>query len=1077
MSPASIALMVSLALGQAPAEPPKKPDFVPPVNAFKFRSLGPCITSGRIAALAVDPKDRAHFYAAVACGGVWKTTNAGTTWTPVFDGEGSFSVGAVTLDPTDVNTVWVGSGENNSQRSVGYGDGVYKSTDGGRSWQNVGLKKSEHIGKILVHPENADTVYVAAQGPLWGPGGDRGLYKTTDGGKTWDRILHIDDDTGVTDITMDPRNPEVLLAASYQRRRHVWTLVNGGPGSGLHRSIDGGKTWKKITSGLPGGDLGRIGLAMAPSNPDVVYAQVEAAEKAGGIHRSLDGGKTWEKRNSFDGQAQYFCTPVVDPKDEKRLYIMNVYNQVSDDGGATLKPLGDDSKHVDSHAIWIDPNDTKYYLCGCDGGVYETHDAAKTWHFKANLPVTQFYDIAVDQNPASGPFYHVYGGTQDNYTLGGPVRTRSNNGIVNADWYVVQGGDGFHCKVDPTDPNTVYGEYQYGGLTRFDRKTGTGVDIRPIVGKGEPPLRWNWDSPLIISPHAPKRLYYAANRLFRSDDRGDNWTAISPDLTRQIDRDKLKVFGKIQSPDAVAKHVSTSFYGNIVALAESPKQEGLIYVGTDDGLIQVTADGGKTWTKIEKFDGVPDGTYVSKLVASEHDAKTVYASFDNHKNADFKPYLLKSTDAGKTWTSLVSNLPERGGVYCLAEDPVDPNLLFVGTEFQLHVTLDGGKKWHRMNNGLPTIQVKDLVIQKHNCDLVVGTFGRGFYVLDDYSALRKLGTEEATKKDSILPPLATHAYVQSSQLGGGGKSFQGSSHYFAENPPFGATFIVTLKDALKTKKQIRKEKEGEAKKANKDIDHPKPEELRAEAEEEAPSVFLTITDAAGDFVSQIGVPNAAGVHKVTWYLREAGTNPDAEQGGFGFLVVPGKYAAQLGKKVAGVVSKLGEPASFEVKPDPLSSFKPEDYAEIAKFNKDVKAAQKKLAATTKTIDELAAKVEAMRKALKLAAKPDEAAEKALYDLGEKFRVLKRQLSGDRILAGRNENVPESIADRIGFAGGTHNDAVCKPTGSAREALKIGLEELADAIATLKATIEPVAGLEKKLDELGAPWTPGRGVGK
>lgn len=1071
MSPGVMLLSVALAAGQPGVVDAPKRDFAPPVHAFHLRGIGPAVTSGRIAAFAVHPKDRSHFYAAVASGGVWKTTNGGATWAPVFDNEGSYSVGAITLDPQDANTVWVGSGENNSQRSVAYGDGVYRSTDGGKTWKNVGLKRSEHIARILVHPKNSDVVYVAAQGPLWGPGGDRGLFKTTNGGKSWERVLFVDDDTGVTDVVMDPRNPDVLIAASYQRRRHVWTLVNGGPGGGVHRTTDGGKTWTKITAGLPGVDLGRIGLAMAPSDPDTIYAQVEAAEKNGGIFRSTDNGKTWEKRNPFDSQAQYFCTPRVDPVNKDRLYVMNVYNQVSDDGGATLKPLGEADKHVDSHDIWIDPADPKYYLCGCDGGVYESHDAGKTWVFKANLPVTQFYDVAVDQNPKSGPFYHVYGGTQDNYTLGGPVRTRSTNGIVNADWYVVQGGDGFHCKVDPDDPDTVYAEYQYAGIVRFNRKTGNRVDIRPIAGKGEPPLRWNWDSPFIISPHNSKRLYFAANKLFRTDDRGESWTAVSPDLTRQLDRDKLKVFGKIQSPEAVAKNVSTSFYGNIVALAESPKQEGLIYVGTDDGLIQITEDGGKSWRKIEKLEGVPEGTYVSKLVASEHAAGTVYAAFDAHKNGDFKSYLMKSTDAGKTWATVAGTLPERGTVYCLAEDPTDPNLLFCGTEFGLFCAIDGGKKWHAMKNGLPTIQVKDLAVQKHNHDLVVATFGRGFYVIDDYSALRRLTTEAAVKADSVIPPQAVYAYVPMSQLGGAGKSFQGAAHYYAENSPYGATFTVTLKDTLKTKKQLRKEKEAEAKRANKDIDYPKLDDLREEAEEEAPTVTLVIQDATGDVVARVGCPTGEGVHRVTWNLRELAANPD---GGFGPMVVPGKYSAHLTKRQGGQEAKLTEPTGFDVRPDPIGTLTADDYAAVAKFNKEAKAAQKKLTAATKTADELAAKVEAMRKANKLTAKPDDAADAKLTALADQLRTLKRKLNGDGILAARQENVPDSISDRIRYAAGTHDDAVARPTKTAGESLAIGLAELAEVTAALRAVAEKdIPPLEKALDAAGAPWTPGR----
>jgi len=1073
----SATLLLALIAGQPAdpkpkADPPKKKEFAPPVGAFKLRSIGPAVTSGRIVALAVNPKDRAHYFAATV-GGVWKTTNAGTTFQPVFDGEGSYSIGAVAMDPKDANVVWVGTGENNSQRSVGYGDGLYKSVDGGKSWKKVGLEKSEHIARIVIHPKDSDTVYVAAQGPLWGPGGDRGLYKTTDGGKNWTRILNIDDNTGVTDVVMDPRDPDILVAASYQRRRHVWTLVNGGPGSGMHRSTDGGKNWTKITSGLPGGEIGRIGLAMAPTDPDIIYAQLEAAEKNSGIYRSRDNGKTWEKRNPFDGQAQYFCAPVVDPVKKDRLYIMNVYNQVSDDGGATLKSLGEADKHVDSHAIWIDPRDPKYYLCGCDGGLYESHDAGKTWRFKANLPITQFYDLAVDQNPKSGPFYHVYGGTQDNYTLGGPVRTRSNNGITNADWYVVLGGDGFHCKVDPTDPNTVYAAYQYGNLHRFDRATGTRVDIKPQEGKGEPPLRWNWDSPLAVSHHDPKRVYFAANILFRSDDRGENWKAVSPDLSRQLDRDKLKVFGKILPPETVAKNVSTSFYGGIVAFAESFQSPDVLYVGTDDGLIQTTEDGGKTWRKTEKFAGVPDNVYVSKLIASQHDAGTVYAMFDNHKNADFKPYLLKSTDFGKTWKSAAGDLPARGTVYCLAEDDVNKDLLFCGTEFGLYCTADAGKKWHAMKNGLPTVQVKDLAIQKHNSDLVVATFGRGFYVVDDFSPLRKL-TAEALEKDAVLiAPERTFAYVQSSQLGGGGKSFQGSSHFYSENSPFGATFTVALKESLKTKKQLRKEKEAEAKKAGKDIVYPTPEELRAEAEEEAPTVSLTITDGGGAVVNRLSCPTGNGVHRVTWNLREFGPGNDGS-GGFGFLVVPGKYKAQLSKRVGGQVTPLGEKVEFTISPDPLSKLNEKQFAEIATFQKDAKAAQRLLNATAGTLGELTTKVEAMRKANKLAPTPDEPTEQTLLALTETLRVIRRGLEGDQELAGRNYNVPTSTRERLGNAAGANTGAVALPSGTSKASLAAAREELTEAVGKLRAIADKeLPPLEKKLDDIGAPWTPGR----
>jgi photosystem II stability/assembly factor-like uncharacterized protein len=1058
----------------APKKEAKKEEKGFPVGGFRLRNIGPAVTSGRIVGLAVHPQDKAHYYVAVASGGVWKTVNSGTTWTPIFDGEGSYSIGYITLDPKNPNTVWVGTGENNSQRSVAYGDGVYKSIDGGRSWQNVGLKTSEHIGKIIIDPRNSDVVYAAAQGPLWSAGGDRGLYKTTDGGKSWNRILNIDEHTGVTDVILDPRNPDVLIAATYQRRRHVWTLINGGPGSGIHRSTDGGKSWTKLSAGLPGGDLGRIGLAYAPTDPDVVYATVEAAEKQGGIFRSTDRGITWEKRNPFDQGAMYYGQIVADPVNKDRLYVMNVFIQVSDDGGRTLKSLGERFKHVDNHCMWIDPKNPNYYLVGCDGGVYESFDRAGNWHFKSNLPVTQFYDIGVDQNPISGKFYHVYGGTQDNYTLGGPVRTRSGHGITNADWYVVQGGDGFHCKVDPTDPNIVYGEYQYGGLCRYDRKTGNRVEIQPQAAPGEAPLRWNWDSPFIISPHAPKRLYFAANKLFRSEDRGNSWTAVSGDLTRQLDRDKLPVMGKIWNPEAVSKHQSTSFYGNIVALAESPKKEGLLYVGTDDGLIQISTDGGKTWTKTEKFPGVPANTYVSKIVASEHDANTVYASFDNHKQGDFKPYLFKSTDAGKTWQSLSETLPERGTVYSLAEDPVRADMLFCGTEFALYVSFDSGKKWQRLRSGLPTIQVKDLVVQKHNSDLVVGTFGRGFYVIDDYSAMREFTPQVFEKAAHLFKVSDVQLYIPSGQYGGGGKGFLGASFYTAENPPYGAAITVHVKSVPETLKAKRKKAEQEALKAKKPIPYPTPDELRAEAEEEAPQLLLTITDSTGSVLRVLPVGGGEGVHRANWDLREAGVSAGEEFPSNGPLVMPGRYSVELGLRANGKYSSLAGPVSFNVLADPLSGLKEADYTEIAAFNKQVKALRKSLVATSGTANELSTKLDAIRSALEGAPASDEAAKQSVRNLQERLKLVQRALQGDRILASRNENVPESISARISTAASANEDALALPTGTQKQAYTDASKLLGLEITKLRAIIEKeLPELEKKLEALGAAWTPGR----
>jgi photosystem II stability/assembly factor-like uncharacterized protein len=1078
-------LILSLSVAQPPEKKPDEPKTPAtkshPMAGLRLRSIGPGLMSGRVVGFAVHPQDRSHYYVAVASGGVWRTTNAGVTWTPVFDNEGSYSIGCVVLDPKNPNVVWVGTGENNSQRSVGYGDGVYKSIDGGRSWQNVGLKASEHIAKILIDANDSDTVYVAAQGPLWGPGGDRGLYKTTDGGKTWTNILNVSENTGVTDVVQDPRNPSVLLAASYQRRRHVYTIVNGGPESAIHRSTDGGKTWTKVRAGLPGGDFGRIGLAMAPTDPDTIYATIEAAEKQGGLFRSIDRGVTWEKRNPFDEQGQYYAHPVVDPANKDRVYVMNVIIQVSDDGGKTLTSLSGRAKHVDNHEIWIDPAQPSYYLVGCDGGIYESFDRGANWRHVPNLPVTQFYDLAVEQ--ADTPFYRVYGGTQDNNTLGGPVRTPSVHGITNPDWHVMVGGDGFQCQVDPKDPNVVYAEFQYGGLVRFDWRTGQRVPIQPKPGAGEPPLRWNWDSPVLVSPHEHTRVYLCANKVFRSDDRGDSWTAVSGDLTRQLDRDKLPVFGKLQPPEAVFKHGSTSFYGNITTFAESPKREGRLYAGTDDGLIQTTADGGKTWTKIDKFPGVPDTTLVARVAASQHDADTVFTCFDNHKNADFAPYLLKSTDAGKSWTSIAGDLPARGSVLAFAEDHVNPKLLFCGTEFGLYFTLDGGGKWHRLKSGLPTIAVKDLGIQRAMNDLVVATFGRGFYVLDDYSPLRAVPPDGFDKPATILPIRDGFLYMPRDQYGGRGKASLGETFYSAENPPFGATMTYHLKESLPTKKQKRKE----AAKGPNPM-YPSLDELRAEAEEEEPAILLTIADADGTPLQMITGPTAAGVHRVTWDLRLPGPTfalgrPAARQEadedapsptGSGPYAVPGTYKVTLSKRVGGEVMKLAGPVEFQVRyvgPQPLAA---DDLKELAAFQKKVIRLQRDLNAATSTAGELTTRLDQVKAALDQTPTAPAEARATVRKLIAAHRETVRLLRGDNFLQGRWENAPMSIAERVATAAGATRTVIDKPTGTQREQYKIAREELDREASKLRQLAEKdLKGLEQLLDKLGAPWTPGR----
>ena len=1050
-------------------------------NGLKFRSIGPALTSGRIIDVAVSPDDRSQYYVAAASGGVWKTINAGTTWTPVFDGEGSYSIGCVAIDPTNTSVVWVGTGENNSQRSVSYGDGVYKSEDGGKTWENMGLKTSEHIGKIVIDPHNPGIVYVAAQGPLWGPGGDRGLFKTTDGGKTWNASLKISENTGVTDVVMDPRDAGVLYTASYQRRRHVWTVIDGGPESAIYKSTDGGATWKKLSSGLPKEDMGRIGLAISPVNPDVVYAIIELANRKGGVYRTTNRGAEWEKRGDYaSASAQYYSEIFCDPKDIDRVYSVDTRLQVTDDGGKSFHDLGEKSKHVDNHVIWIDPKNTNYYLVGCDGGLYESFDRGENWSFKSNLPVTQFYRVAVDN---ATPFYNVYGGTQDNFSLGGPSRTTSATGIENANWITTATGDGFVSRIDPEDPNIVYAESQYGGLVRYDKKSGEIMGIRPQEGKGEPPYRWNWDSPLIISPHSHTRLYFAANILFRSDDRGNTWRKVSPDLTREINRNKLPVMGQVWGVDAVAKNVSTSFYGNIVSLVESPVKEGLIYVGTDDGLIQVTDDGGTNWRKIEKFPDVPEMTYVSFLAASQHNANTIYAAFDNHQNADFHPYLLKSDDAGRSWTSAKGNLPERGTVYSIAEDFVNRNLLFAGTEFGVFFTIDGGKKWVQLKGGLPTIAVRDIAIQKRESDLVLGTFGRGFYILDDYSALRTITPDMLSTESQLFPIKNALMYIESRPYGLKGKSFLGESFYTAENPPFGATFTYYLKESLKTKKEMRQQREKEMLKKKETPPYPTFDELRAEDEEEKPTIVLTVTDEAGNVVRTLNGPVAKGMNRVAWDLRYAPLTPaklkpdqpdpftESDQSP---LAMPGTYKVSLSKKVGGVVTQMAGPQSFTTSVLSMPVLPAEDRNALVAFQRKVAGLQRAVLGASRAVDDLKNRVALIKRALLNTQAPTATLGADVDKLEAGLGEITRALRGDRSISSRNEPTPPSILDRVNGIVDDQWQSTGAPTQTQMDAYSIAGDEFTPVLARLHSLVDTdLKNIETNMESLGAPWTPGR----
>ncbi len=1052
-------------------------------SGLAFRPIGPAVTEGRIADFAVVPGRPATWYVAVASGGVWKTTNAGTSWTPLFDGQTSYSIGCLTLDPKDPLTIWVGTGENNSQRSVAYGDGVYRSVDGGKSWEAMGLKTSEHIGRIVVDPRDSKVVWVAAQGPLWASGGERGLYRTADGGKTWRQVLKISDDTGVNEVWLDPRNPDVVLATSYQRRRHVWTLIDGGPESAIHKSTDAGATWKKIEKGLPKGDLGRIGLAVAPSQPDVVYAIVEASgAKDKGVYRSTDFGWTWERRGDhLSSSPQYYQELVVDPQRPERVYSLDTFLMVSDDAGKTFRRAGEKYKHVDNHALWIDPEDSDHLVNGNDGGMYESWDRAATWHFKANLNVTQFYRVSVDE---SLPFYNVCGGTQDNNSLCGPSRTRNASGIVNADWFVTQGGDGFVTRADPKDPNTVYAESQHGGLVRFDRRTGERVDIQPQPGKDEPAIKLNWDTPLVISPHAHTRLYVAGQQVFRSDDRGDSWVAISGDLTAKVDRNKLKVMGRVWSVDTVAKNASTSFYGSIVALAESPLAEGLLVAGTDDGLIQITEDGGKGWRKVDAFPGVPAGTLVNDVEPSAFSADVIYATFDDHQKGSFKPYVLKSADRGRTWASISGDLPERGTAYCVAEDPTRAGLLYVGTEFGVFFSPDDGKRWVQLKGGLPPIQVRDLAIQAREGDLVLATFGRGFYVLDDLTPVRKATAELLEKEATLFPVKKAWMFVPAEPLGGREKAFQGEGFFSAPNPPFGAVFTYHLKDELKTRKKARQEAEKKIADKGGDVAYPSWDDLRAEGREEDPSVILTVTDSEGKVVRRLAGPTGKGMQRIAWNLRFPPANPTelkppAEENPFanppeGPMAVPGTYTVSLARRVDGVLTTLGEPQTFTAEPLGLVDVPAAKRGEILAFQRKAARLQRAVLGANETVKEAQTRLDHLKKALVDAPGADLKLLDEARAIQSRLADLKTAMTGDPVARKYNEPAAPSITERVNQVVEGCWEATTGPTGTHRQQADLAGALFQDALGKLQTLVEKdLKGLEERAETAGAPWTPGR----
>ena len=1045
---------------------------------LSFRSIGPAWASGRIADFAVNPKNHSEIYAGIGAGNIWKTTNNGTSWTPVFDKYGAYAIGCLAMDPENPSVVWAGTGENTHQRQLGYGDGIYKSEDAGASWKNMGLKESRQIGMIAIDPRNTDIVYVAAEGSIWGPGGDRGLYKTTDGGLTWNKVLNISDNTGVNNVLLDPRNPDNIYATSEQRRRHVFTKIGGGPESAIYKSKDAGKTWNKIMNGLPSADIGGMGLAISPANPDVLYIIMEAAGESSGFYRTINRGASWEKMSSYASSGQYFNEIVCDPKIVDKVYSLETVSKVTLDAGKTWTNIGNNQRHVDDHAMWIDPSNTKHFYIGGDGGIYETFDEGKNYIFKSNLPVSQFYRVCVDN---ALPFYNVYGGTQDNNSMGGPSRNINKDGVVNAEWKVTVGGDGFWVAIDPEDENIVFTESQYGNAALWDKKSEESIDIRPAPGKGEKTYRWYWDSPLIISPHKRDRIYIAANKIFRSDDRGRSWQIISEDLSRNEDRNKFKVMGKYWSIDAVAKDVSTSLWGLIVTLSESKIKKDLLYAGTDDGVIAVTEDGGKNWTKYTSFPGIPEYTYISDILPDKFDENVVYATFNNMLNDDFKPYILKSSDKGKNWIPITNKLPVNGTIHTIQQDNINPNLLFAGSEFGFYFSVDGGNEWNEFKTGLPTTAVRDIALQERECDLVIGTFGRGLYILDDYSPLRNFRKEMLDKEGFIFPIKDAKMYVQSN-----GFDNQGSMYFKSPNPEFGATFTYFVKDVPKTAKAIRQEKEKPLFEKGEPIPQPSIADLDAEAKEIKPYLIFTVTDEKGNIIKKLYKPADKGVNRITWNFTYEGISPvttvkydpiganNARKGGE-IQVMPGTYKVSLSIFAKGNTRELAAPVPFICKPLNLATFPSANlnakYAWISEASDFSRNIYGTMSYATELVNKTNAVMQAIHEAPGATTEMMKEAERINSDLDNIMFIF----NGPEAKASEEELPPmemplsQRLSSMASASYGTSGDI----TTIAKEQMEILKVEFPPILDRVKKAGLDLQNLDKQLDAIKAPWTPGR----
>lgn len=1051
--------------------------------ALELREIGPAFMGGRIADIEVHPDDPSTWYIGVGSGGVWKTTNAGVTFTPLFDDQPSYSIGEIALAPSSPEIVWVGTGENVSGRHVAWGTGVYRSRDGGTTWENMGLPRSEHIGKILVHPEDPDVVLVAAEGPLWSPGGERGVYRSEDGGATWTATLTIDENTGVTDLEFAPDDPNTVYAAAYQRRRHVWGFMAGGPESGIWKSTDGGRSWREVTTGLPTRDMGKIGLAVTPADPDRVYATIESNGGQEGFYRSTDRGESWTHRNTYisGGTGPHYYQEIeASPVEPDVVIQMDVFMQVTYDGGATFDNLetGRD-KHSDNHALWIDPANPRHMLAGSDAGLYETFDRGSTWRHFPNLPISQFYKVAVSNRE---PFYDVLVGAQDLGTLLGPARTRTAEGVRNEDWLVPLGADGYGVDFDPVDPDVMYMMTQQGDLHRADRRLGEIVPIRPHPAPGEPAERWNWDAPLAISPHDPARIYYGSQRVWASDDRGDRWTAISGDLTTGTDRYTLPFMGRVWELDALHDNGAMSKYATLTTLDESPVAAGTLWAGSDDGLIHVTTDGGTDWRRAADLPGVPERSFINKVVAGEHGAATAFALADAHKVGDYTPYLFRTDDGGRSWRSIRGDLPDGEIPWALQQDHVEPGLLVLAGETGLWFTVNGGTNWHRLDAGAPTIAFRDVQLQRRDDDIVGATFGRGVWILDDYAPLRTLAAGNAG--EGVLPLRNTWWFVPEAINQATGRPTLGSDAWEGANPPHGATFTVHVPDLPETAAESRRDREAELRAAGADVPFPGYEALRGERNESGPRVMVEVSDASGTVVRRVPVPASAGVHRVTWDLRHPAPDPvsfanpsfrppwvtDPE----GPLAAPGSYTARLVVTSGGTTRAVGEARSFRVVPVPALQ-DGTDYGAVAAYHGQVAELRREISIAAAELSQASERLRYMRAALERTPEADPALYDTLDDLDARIEAFRLRLTRDPVRGGLNQSTSPTLSDRAGAAAAWGSTR--PPTATQQENFRLattGFETLQGQVADFLAG--PLRQTEVALAAAGAPWTPGRRVG-